>query len=136
YAEDAEVFGWIRRGAPPGRVCLEGQVMDWADDVAYSVHDLEDGLHAGLITMAGLRDRGQREAVTELTLASYCDPASVTAAELGAAIEAGAPQALDPVLRPAWEVADSARARRRVVIDQVASLTDTSAQAWHRRLCR
>src|SRR5204862_2732862 len=24
YAEDAEVFGWIRRGAPPGRACLEG----------------------------------------------------------------------------------------------------------------
>ena len=240
YAEDAEVFGWIRRGAPPGRLCLEAQVMDWADDVAYSVHDLEDGLHAGLITMAGLRDPAQRAAVAELTAASYCDPGSVTAAELGevfggllgldcwpdgfdggpgslaalkkltsdligrfcqaaqgatlaasagrgrltryaadlivpraqrlecallkgvtafyvmsrpgvaqaqaaerdlvaglaAAIEAGAPDTLDPVLRPAWNVADSAQARRRVVIDQVASLTDTSAHAWHRRLCR
>ena len=120
YAEDAEVFAWIRREAPPGRVCLEGQVMDWADDVAYSVHDLEDGLQAGLITMAGLRDRSQREAV----------------AELASAIEAGAPGTLDPVLRPAWEVAGSAQAQRRVVIDQVASLTDTSAKAWHRRLCR
>jgi dGTPase len=240
YAEDAEVFGWIRHVAPAGRVCLEGQVMDWADDVAYSVHDLEDGLHAGLITMAGLRDRSQREAVAELTMTSYCDPGSVTAGELGkvfdrlleldcwpdgfdggpgslaalkrltsdligrfcqgaqaatlaasagrggltryaadllvpraqrlecallkgvtacyvmsrpgvaaaqaaerdlvaelaSAIEAGAPGTLDPMLRPAWEVADSAQARRRVVIDQVASLTDTSAQAWHQRLCR
>ena len=242
YAEDAEVFGWIRGDAQPGRVCLEGQVMDWADDVAYSVHDLEDGLQAGLITMAGLRDRSQREAVAELTVTSYCDPGSVTAGELGevfdrlleldcwpdgfdgspesmgalkkltsdligrfcqaaqaatlsvaasagrdrltryaadlvvprtqrlecallkgvtacyvmsragvaaaqaaerdlvaelaSAIEAGAPGTLDPVLRPAWKVAGSARAQRRVVIDQVASLTDTSAKAWHRRLCR
>ena len=39
--------------------------MDWADDVAYSVHDLEDGLHAGHITLPGLHDRSQQEAVAE-----------------------------------------------------------------------
>src|SRR5262249_14385330 len=56
YADDGEVFGWIRDGAPEGKTCLEAQVMDWADDVAYSVHDLEDGLHAGHITVPGLHD--------------------------------------------------------------------------------
>ena len=45
--------------------------MDWADDVAYSVHDLEDGLQAGMITLAALRDPAERQVVAELTAAAY-----------------------------------------------------------------
>src|ERR1022692_3931233 len=82
YAEDAEVFAWIRQGAPDRRPCLEAQVMDWADDVAYSVHDLEDGLQAGMIKLSQLRDGGERAVVAELTAATYCDPGSVTVDEL------------------------------------------------------
>jgi dGTPase len=260
YAEDAEVFGWIRQGAPDRRPCLEAQVMDWADDVAYSVHDMEDGFHAGLITFKNLKSETERAEVSRTAIA-YC-PGGVTEAELteildallaldiwpasydGApgtvaalknltseligrfcvaaqqatlaaagesaphptavpylttatplshtspvghsftryaadlvvphrqrlecallkaitaryvmnragvlaaqarerelltelahAIERGAPQTLDPLLRPSWAAAGTDAARRRVVIDQVASLTDTSAIAWHHRLC-
>jgi dGTPase len=236
YAEDAEVFAWIRRGAPPARPCLEAQIMDWADDVAYSVHDLEDGLHAGLITIKNLQSPAERTVVSRITADTYC-PDDVPVAELAElldsllampawpghydggpdtvaalknltseligrfcvaaqqatlagtapsltryaaglvvprqqrlecallkgitahyvmsraeaaaaharerellteltfAIERAAPATLDPLLRPSWDAAGSDAERRRVVIDQVASLTDTSAIAWHHRLC-
>jgi dGTPase len=236
YGDDADVFAWIRAGAPTERPCLEAQVMDWADDVAYSVHDLEDGLHAGLVTLAMLRDGTERRAVAQLTLAAYCAPGFTTEAELeelfgelieldcwpggfdgslaavagvkrltseliarfcdaalqatrpgghvplrrydadlsvprrqrlecallkgvtahyvmsrsgaaaaqarereliaelAASLAAAAPQALDPVFRPAYQAAGGDASRLRVIVDQVASLTDTSAVAWHQRL--
>jgi dGTPase len=239
YADDAEAFAWIRDGVPPGRACLEAQVMDWADDVAYSVHDLEDGLHAGLTRFSALADPGERKAISEVTADHYCAPGSVTPdelaevfddllalpcwpdgfdggprslaalknltseligrlcgaahqatmdasggrritrydadlqvprrqrlecallkgvtayyvmsrdgaaqtqarereliMELAAAVRIGAPATVDPALRPAYEAATTDAGRLRVVVDQVATLTDTSAVAWHARLCR
>ena len=238
YADDAVAYRWIKEQAPDGKLCLEAQVMDWADDVAYSVHDLEDGLQAGHITLRALRGTAERAAVTELAaryspqgttgaeldevwngllglpfwpksfdggpaalaalkhltselIGRFCGSAQeatlaaahgrfpltryaadlvvprqqrlecallkgVTAhfvmsrkgvaarqaaereliAELAAAVRIGAPDTLDPLLRPGYLAADSDRARLRVVVDQIASLTDTSAIAWHDRLCR
>ncbi|MFL6157060.1 MAG: deoxyguanosinetriphosphate triphosphohydrolase, partial [Marmoricola sp.] len=61
YDDDLAVFRWLRDGLDgPGR-CLEAPVMDFADDVAYSVHDLEDGVVGGHIDLSVL------DAPTELT---------------------------------------------------------------------
>jgi dGTPase len=237
YEDDLSVFAWLRAGAPGERRPIEAQVMDWADDVAYSVHDVEDGIHAGLIELAALSDEDTRAALATLVVQAYLpgvDPAAVVAAidrllatpywparytgslhdlaslkdmtsqligrftaaaesatrdahphgpltryhgslevpdsiraevavlkgmanmfvmqrtgsgreyqrqqdmlrDLVSALALGAPEALEPHFRPAWREAPDDAARLRIVIDQVASLTDLSVVTWHARNCR
>jgi dGTPase len=240
YPDDAPVFAWIRDsgdGELGERRCLEAQVMDWADDVAYSVHDVEDGFHGGYLSLPQLRgDADERAALCADVATAYSsespgdlaavldelldDPVfeplhSYDGSHLGqvnlkhatsvltgrlvaAAVNATrkqygagplrryaaelvvprrtraecallkgialryvmrrrgaeswytrqreiltelvhvltmrAPDGLDPVFAPLWRAAPDDAARLRVVVDQVASLTDPSAIAWHQRL--
>ena len=69
YTEDLPVFTWLRSGAPEGGRSLETHVMDWADDVAYSVHDLEDGVVAGLVDLRQLA--GDTSRVAEVAARYY-----------------------------------------------------------------
>ncbi len=236
YDDDLAAFTWMRQGTEGTQRCIEAQVMDLSDDVAYSVHDLEDGIVAGKIDLAWLRDAGRRrevwatvrdwylpgvsddemdEALTALwqvrswpdtaydgsrraqaalknltsdLIGRFCTevqhathekygtgPLTRYAADLvvpretglavGAlkgvaahyvmraddrvallvtqrevvadlvrALRASGPEMFQPTFRADLDEAGDDAARLRVVVDQVASLTDASALAWHARL--
>ena len=56
YEDDLEIFNWYRQGVDSGKSSMEAQIMDWSDDIAYSVHDLEDSLVSGQIKLDQLSD--------------------------------------------------------------------------------
>ncbi|WP_414990871.1 deoxyguanosinetriphosphate triphosphohydrolase [Aeromicrobium sp.] len=53
YADDRPVFDWLRDGAEPFVRPIEAEVMDLADDIAYSVHDVEDAVVGGWFDLTG-----------------------------------------------------------------------------------
>jgi len=61
YDDDLEIFSWMRIGAPDGAKCVEAQIMDFSDDVAYSVHDFEDAIVEGFLDPALISDPLARE---------------------------------------------------------------------------
>ena len=71
YAADLAVFQWFRDGAAPGVRCLEAQVMDWSDDVAYSVHDVEDAIASGRVDPRVLHSPTEVGVVAELARTAY-----------------------------------------------------------------
>ena len=77
YEDDAEVFAWLREGAPGITTCLEEQVMDWSDDVAYSVHDFEDAVHSGLVSILEFGDLNITDELCEIAQHRYLPDISI-----------------------------------------------------------
>lgn len=83
YDDDAAVFAWVRGGdapAPAGHRCLEAQVMDLSDDIAYSVHDVEDAVATGKMDVSEMGRRQTVDGVIASTVDWY--GAGVSADEL------------------------------------------------------
>ena len=55
----------MRQQAPEGMKCVEAQITDFADDVAYSVHDFEDSIVEGFVDPALISDSRSNDALIE-----------------------------------------------------------------------
>ncbi|HET8524715.1 MAG TPA: hypothetical protein VFL82_15905, partial [Thermomicrobiales bacterium] len=70
---EQDEFAWARSLLPIGseKRSLEAELMDWADDVAYAVHDLEDFYRAGVIPLDRLAtDNAERSRFIDAEIAS------------------------------------------------------------------
>ncbi|MDO5633749.1 MAG: deoxyguanosinetriphosphate triphosphohydrolase [Micrococcus sp.] len=84
YDDDVPVFAWIRSGITGTRKSMEAQVMDLADDVSYSVHDVEDSVVNAAFQLDWLHRGDHRERVLATTQDWYLP--GVDAAEIEAAL--------------------------------------------------
>lgn len=58
YDDDEDAFAWVREYSPANERCLEAELMDWADDLTYGVHDVDDFFRAGLVPLDRLASPG------------------------------------------------------------------------------
>jgi dGTPase len=121
YADDLPVFEWFRAGRPDGQRCIEADVMDWSDDVAYSVHDVEDAIASGRLDVRRLRDATDVDSVLAVATGVYA--ADLGADAMGAALE----RVLATGLVPA--AYDGSRGDRATLKDMTSQLIGRFVQA-------
>ncbi|MCW4459639.1 deoxyguanosinetriphosphate triphosphohydrolase [Microbacterium sp. MPKO10] len=85
FDDDTRAFEWLRDGAPAEQRCIEAEVMDLSDDIAYSVHDFEDAIVSEYIDPAFLNAQAGHESLLKAVLAWA--GSAFTLDDLGAAFE-------------------------------------------------
>ena len=71
YEEDKEIFDWVRLNAKSQTKVFEAQVMDIADDIAYSVHDIEDAIYGQHFSPLALDSEPEFKEVVKLAATEY-----------------------------------------------------------------
>lgn len=71
YPDDEPVFRWLKRRSPARIKPMECQVMDLADDIAYSVHDVEDAIVSNSFDPRVLSDARMVDHIVESTRRWY-----------------------------------------------------------------
>jgi dGTPase len=72
YKTEKQEFTWARTGQVEDKQSLEAELMDWSDDIAYSVHDLEDFHRCNLIPWNKvLNDADERGRIIFTTLSKW-----------------------------------------------------------------
>lgn len=81
YDDDLEAFDWVREGSPTSHRCIEAQTMDWSDDVAYSVHDVEDAIASGGLDVRELHRGAAVEHVLPIARDRYASDVEIGSLE-------------------------------------------------------
>ena len=71
YDDDRGVFDFYRDGIENGKRCIEAQVMDLADDISYSVHDVEDAIAGGHLHLGEFAAENRRAELFDITRKWY-----------------------------------------------------------------
>jgi dGTPase len=71
YEEDKEIFDWVRLNVKSQTKVFEAQVMDIADDIAYSVHDIEDAIYGQHFSPLALDSEPEFKEVVKLAATEY-----------------------------------------------------------------
>ena len=71
YREDQEIFEWVRKDVTTKDKVFEAQVMDIADDIAYSVHDIEDAIYGKHFNPNSLSAQEEFDEVVKVAKSEY-----------------------------------------------------------------
>ena len=71
YEEDKEIFDWVRLEVKGRAKVFEAQVMDIADDIAYSVHDIEDAIYGQHFSPLALDSEPEFKEVVKVAAKEY-----------------------------------------------------------------